>query len=140
MLFWRSVTESETKPLRPPLQNLASVALKLRCQIECQLRHQGRADIQAVAHGGVRAEAGSPEELQPMGRTHAEAGEKCEEGRAAERSCYGLIVSSRVPPAAWPGKGGRGVGNEGVKKETDPEQRERSEQSVQRWQLNLFCR
>ena len=77
--------------------------------------HQGRADIQAVAHGGVHAEAGSPEELQPMGRTHAEAGEKCEEGRAAERSCYGLIVSSLVPLAAWPGKGGRGVGNEGVK-------------------------
>lgn len=25
-------------------------------------------------------------------------------------------------------------------KETDPEQRDRSEQSVQRWQLNLFCR
>lgn len=45
----------------------------------------------------------------------AETGEKCEEGRAAERSSYGLIITSHVPLAVWAGKGGREVGKEGVK-------------------------
>lgn len=34
-----------------------------------------------------------PEGLQPLGRTHAGAGEQCEEEEAGERNCYGLIAT-----------------------------------------------
>lgn len=40
------------------------------------------------------------EGLQPVERPHAGAGEKCEEERVAERSCYGLTVTPPSPCAA----------------------------------------
>ena len=38
-----------------------------------------------------------PEGLQPMDRTYAGKGEKCEEEGAAERNCYGLTAVSHPP-------------------------------------------
>lgn len=52
--------------------------------------------------------------LQTMGRTHAGVGEKREEERAEERSCYGLTATSQPHPPAPLGVG-RGVRDSGMK-------------------------
>jgi len=46
-----------------------------------------------VANGKPMLEQVYPQGLQPVGRTHAGAGDKCEEEGVAERNCYGLTMA-----------------------------------------------
>jgi len=49
-----------------------------------------------------------------MERTHAAAGEKCEEEGAADRSCYGLSTTPVPHPPAWHGVRGKEVEESGM--------------------------
>lgn len=97
---------AEIPPSPPPLLPVVRTMVAQIPPLQ-PMKDHGGADTHAVLHGEESTQKHSvPEGLQPMGRTHAGAGEHCEEGGVAETKGDELTrIPIPCPPAPLRGVG-----------------------------------